>query len=217
MKQNINPGAYGWRQPHWLNTYYPEGLPVGGDEDWRLSYFSNDFNAVLVPAGYWLTGENVDCESWSDAVHEDFQFFVECHVDMLGYISMNDLRDNLKSLQPQLSALVFLDEKQQMSETVRRQFCSLAGSMALDVFGLDTTHGLNVESAKQHVWRTGSAFPSRFAFIEDDLSDLRSVRKVVEDFASRSKNGPATIIADHPQLQASNLMKLRSVLEIMGY
>ena len=217
MKQNINLGAYGWRQPHWLNTYYPEGLPVDGDEDWRLSYFSNEFNAVLVPAGYWLTDENVDCESWSDAVHEDFQFFVECHVDMLDFISMDELSANLKSLQPQLSALVFLDEKQQMSASVSRQFCSLVDSMALDVFGFDAAQELTAEPEKRHIWRIDRDLSSQFAFIEDDLSDLRSARKIVEDFASRSKNGTATIIVDHPQLQASDLAKLRSVLGIMGY
>ena len=112
MKQNINLGAYGWRQSHWLNTYYPEDLPVDGDDDWRLTYFSNEFNAVLVPADYWQTGKNIDCESWLDAVHEGFQFFVECHVDMLDFISMAELSAELKKLRPQLSALVFLDEKQ---------------------------------------------------------------------------------------------------------
>lgn len=217
MKQNIDLGAYGWRHPHWLNTFYPDDLPAGSDEDWRLTYFSNEFNAVLVPADYWQTDEIVDCESWLDAVHEDFQFFVECNASMLDRITIAELSADLKKLQPQLSALVFLDEKQQMSETVREQFYSLADSLALDIIGLDIDSGLTIEPAKKNIWRIGRDCSSHFAFIEDDLLGLRSVRKMVEDFASRSENGQATIIVDHPQLQASDLAKFRSMLEIMGY
>ena len=77
MRQSINLGAYGWRQPHWDNGFYPEDLPVDGPDDWRLTYYSNEFNTVLVPADYWQTSEKADCGIWLDAVHDEFQFFVE--------------------------------------------------------------------------------------------------------------------------------------------
>ncbi len=218
MKQYIETGAYGWRHAHWLNTFYPEDLPLDEHEDWQLTYFSNEFNAVLVPAAYWQTSEKVDCESWLDAVHEDFQFFVECHVNMLDFMSMAELSTNLKKLQPQLSALVFLDEKQQMSASVKKQFYSLADSLVLDTFGLDVVAGLTAEFSQQCIWREGSSCSSGFAFIENDLSDLRSARKIVEDFVLQSEeNEAAIIIVDHPQLQASDLSRFRSMLEIMGY
>ena len=217
MKQNINLGAYGWRHPHWSNTFYPEDLPVSEPEDWRLTYFSNEFNAVLIPASYWQTGESIDCEQWLDAVHEDFQFFVECHVTMLEVMSMAELSANLKQLQPQLSALVFLDEQQQMSAAVRKQFYALADTLAVDVFGLERAAGSTAEAAKNNIWRRGGDCSSRFAFIENDLSDLRVARKIVEDFVSQSENGAATIIVDHAELQASDLSRFRSLLEIMGY
>ena len=213
MKQNINLGAYGWRHSHWLNTFYPEDLPVSGSEDWRLTYYSNEFNVVLVPADYWKKTQDVDCAAWLDAVHEGFQFFVECHVDMLDVISMVELGANLKELQPQLSALVFLDEKQIMPEPIKRQFYSLADSMMIDAFDLE---GVSA-SVHSNVWRVDRPEPSNFAFIENDLTDLRLVKTMVEDFVSQSENKPATIIVDHPGLQASDLSKCRSMLEIMGY
>ena len=213
MKKNIDLGAYGWRHSHWLNTFYPEDLPVSGSEDWRLTYYSNEFNVVLVPADYWKKTQDVDCEAWLDAVHEGFQFFVECHVDMLDSISMPELADNLKALQPQLSSLVFLDEKQIMPEPIKRQFYSLADSLMVDTFGLE---GVSA-SAHTNVWRVGRPDPSDFAFIENDLTDLRLVKTMVEDFVSQLENKPATIIVDHPRLQASDLSKCRSMLEIMGY
>ncbi len=217
MKQNINLGAYGWRHPQWSNTFYPEDLPVGGPEDWQLTYFSNEFNAVLVPAAYWQTGDSVDCDCWLDAVHQGFQFFVECHVNMLAVMSMAELTANLKKLQPQLAALVFLDEHQQMSTSEKNQFYALADSLALEAFGLDAVSDSAKEVTKTNIWRVDKPCPSNFAFIENDLSDLRLVRKIVEDFVSQSENGPASIIVDHAQLQASDLSKFRSMLEIMGY
>ena len=61
LKKTINPGAYGWRHKHWLESFYPEDLPVNGSEDWRLSYYSNEFNTVMVPCDYWKSGESIDC------------------------------------------------------------------------------------------------------------------------------------------------------------
>ena len=68
-----------------------------------------------------------------------------------------------------------------------------------------------------NVWRVDRPEPSNFAFIENDLTDLRLVKTMVEDFVSQLENKPATIIVDHPGLQASDLSKCRSMLEIMGY
>ena len=216
MKQNIDPGVYGWRHSHWLNSFYPEDLPVEGRDDWRLTYYSNEFNAVLVPASYWQVNEKMDCESWLDAVHEDFKFFVECHVNMLDFISVAELEANLKQLQPQLSALVFVDDKQLMSASVKKQFDSLIDALAVDVFGLEAlaaTSGL----PQNKLWRDKDSDRSNFALIENDLTDLRAVKNIVEDFALQLEEAAATIIVNHPRLQASDLSKFRSMLEIMGY
>ena len=83
MKQTINLGAFGWLHPHWINSYYPEDLP----EDWRLGYYSNEFNTVLVPAVYWQDMRADVCEGWMDDVHQDFRFFVECNIRMFDDIS----------------------------------------------------------------------------------------------------------------------------------
>jgi len=230
LKYNINLGAYGWRQQHWLNTFFPEDLPVDEPEDWRLTYYSNEFTTVMVPSDYWHTNEIVDCENWLDSVHDSFQFFVECHVSMLEYLPLSELTENLKKLQPQLSALVFLDNNQQMSGSVKSQFCSLVDSLGIDVYGLESLLGEQTDQGIENIWRPGvqqdKSRSSSFAFIENDLSDLRLVRSIVDEFAAQLKNteqppeklnGVASIIVDHPQLQVSDLSKFRSLLEIMGY
>jgi hypothetical protein len=40
----------GWEGSAWLSRFYPPDLPP----EWRLTYFANEFPAVLVPAGRWL-------------------------------------------------------------------------------------------------------------------------------------------------------------------
>ena len=111
MKKSINPGAYGWRHKHWLKSFYPEDLPANESEDWRLSYYSNEFNSVMVPFDYWQGVGTVDCKGWLDDVNDDFQFFVECHESMFEHLSDVKLARHLKILQPQLSGLVFFTGK----------------------------------------------------------------------------------------------------------
>ena len=233
MKKTINLGAYGWRQKHWLNTFYPEDLPVYATEDWRLSYYSNEFNTVLVPYYYWKSGQMVDCAGWLDDVNENFQFFVECHENMLKNISLSDLTDSLKMLLPQLSALVFLENKQHNlwpeAVSVEKSFKSL-----VDVIKPART----LNSAAYTVCQQDNHLASRFAFVNSDLSDLKLARMMVEDIVNSSENlewcvpqkslqkvdksteevgGNMTIIVNHPLLQASDLSKFRAVLDIMGY
>ncbi len=238
MKKTINLGAYGWRHKHWLNTFYPEDLPVYGSEDWRLSYYSNECNAVMVPYDYWKSGKIVDCEGWLDDVNEDFQFFVECHESMLENITLSELTDSLKILQPQLSALVFLENKQHNlwpeAVSVEKSFKSLVDALDVDV--IKPARSLN--SAAYTVCQQDNHLASRFAFVNSDLSDLKLARMMVEDIVNSSENlewcvpqkslqkadkpteevgGNMTIIVNHPLLQASDLSKFRAVLDIMGY
>ena len=190
MKQTINLGAYGWRHKHWLKSFYPEDLPVEEGEDWRLAYYSNEFNTVLVPADYWQAEKINNCEDWLDSVHADFRFFIECHPRMFDVVSLAELTEAFKMLAPQLSALVFLDEGQQVSGEVKKQFIKLVDALGVEVFG-----GVSVPETRK-IWRpdrlhTGAhEMPgfSRFAFIEDDLSDLRSARSIVEQFAAQIKD-----------------------------
>ena len=213
MKQTISAGAYGWCHSHWKNSFYPDDLPVEGDDDWRLSYYSNEFNTVLVPASYWADKTLADCEQWLDDVHPDFKFFVECHVSMFDFISLAEFKGNLEKLQPQISALVFLDDMQVIPESTKSQLITMLDLLDLDIFGP------GFAAKARPVWREEKPEQSSFAFYKNDLSDLRSARLMIEKFVSnfKSTSQSATIIVDHPQLQAEDLSKFCTVLEIMGY
>lgn len=232
MKKSINLGARGWRNRHWLNTFYPEDLP----EDWQLTYYSNVFNTVLVPADYWQMLA-VDCEDWRDNVHDDFSFFIECHAGMFDYVSLEVLSAQLQNLLPQLSGLVFLAPDQSLSTREKEQFKELIDVIAVDVYGIDDAAGVDFYADSKPVWRqtdsqttvSSSLQPADFAVFDDALSDMKCARAIVESFVATfdnsvnntddiaGQNAQATIIVDHPQLQAESLSKFRSVLEIMGY
>jgi len=65
--------THGWEIPGWERAFYPEGLP----EDWRLTYFANEFPAVLVPSGHWTRAGDAAIRAWSADVHENFRFYLE--------------------------------------------------------------------------------------------------------------------------------------------
>lgn len=215
---NIQLGAYGWQHAHWLSRFYPEDLP----EDWQLMYYNNEFNSVLVPAAYWQTHSIDDCVEWIGNVHENFRFFVECHVDMFAHVSKQALSAALQVLQPQLSALVFPDAKQPMSEPVKKDFLDM-----IDLFGVDVRSAGGWFDSQQDshvggIWRDTDSEASNFALMENNLTDLRVARVLVEQFVAALESGEkspevATIIVNHPQLQADDLSKFRAVLDLIGY
>ncbi len=216
MKPAINIGAYGWRHQHWSPAFYPDDLP----EDWQLMFYSNEFNVVMVPATYWVEG--VDCEQWLGSVHEKFRFWVQCEAEMFNTLSAAEITRQLKILSPQLVSLVFDGDERVLPPAVKSQMISMAESLNVPLLGINLTAG------GEAVWQSGETSRSphlRLACIRNELIDLRGVREVFEQFAlqlgvphSQAGNiAEACIIVQHPQLQADNIRRARTVLEVMGY
>ena len=237
-------GAYGWAHASWNNTFYPEDLPL----DWQLSYYSNEFNTVLVPASYWSDANWVtdqyassqqasSCEAWLDSVPDTFQFYIECNAGLFADTSLASFNENLKILQPQLAGLVFLDEKVKPT-SISKTVADLAEKLEIAVFDYNVipqNHSVRYFQAEQSL---------TLALIENDLLDLRAAREIVDDFVAQygfnkhnhennhkrsatikkphvgdlsSFSEQLRIIVQHPELSANDLVKFRSVLEIMGF
>lgn len=228
-------GAYGWMHDSWNGTFYPEDLP----QDWQLSYYSNEFNAVLVPAGVWsedfcATSEtSFSCEDWLDSVSDDFHFYIECRPDMLSKISLSDISfqafsENLQILQPQLAGFVVIDEEIPAASV--KIITGLADSLETAMFASYSNRQVGLKNRQATYFQDERKSLFHFALLENDLLDLRVVRILVEDFVERSRikrseinisdlssgSEPAAIIVNHPTLSANELLKFRSVLEIMG-
>jgi len=69
----ISIGARGWQHPGWCNSYYPEDLP----SDWRLDFYANEFQQLLLPYAGWSQATAADVEQWLAATDSDFRWFAE--------------------------------------------------------------------------------------------------------------------------------------------
>jgi Protein of unknown function DUF72 len=70
---DIIVAARGWAHAAWVDSFYPEDLP----EDWRLSYYSNEFRAVVVPAADFAAVDPLEVERWAEDTGEDFIVYLE--------------------------------------------------------------------------------------------------------------------------------------------
>lgn len=63
----------GWEYPGWGGDFYPSDLPA----EWRLTYFANEFPAVLVPGDRWRELGEASLHGWSEDVPDGFRFYLE--------------------------------------------------------------------------------------------------------------------------------------------
>lgn len=63
----------GWEHPGRGGDFYPSGLPA----DWQLTYFANEFPAVLVPGDCWAELSEASLRGWSEDVPDGFRFYLE--------------------------------------------------------------------------------------------------------------------------------------------
>ena len=221
--KRLNIGAYGWKHENWSGKFYPDDLP----QDWQLTYYSNAFNCVLVPVEYWCEQQIPDCEEWLESVHDEFRFHIACDERLLECVTLEEFEISLNILKPALASLVFLPAENPGSESGIRQFASLIESLGIDVFGAGAVFDQVMLDRGGAIWqKPGDSHNSRFACVDDDISDMRAARTIVEAFVQQFPSAEdtgesdevseATLIVANPGLEAETLGKLRSVVEIMG-
>jgi hypothetical protein len=66
-------GARGWEHDPWAGSFYPVDLP----QEWRLTYYNNEFHTVLVPAEHWADRPPEALAAWPAEVRPGFRFFLE--------------------------------------------------------------------------------------------------------------------------------------------
>ncbi len=66
-------GASGWLHPAWRGGFYPDGLP----DDWLLSYYNTQFQAVYLPAPVWQAASEATWEQWLNDTQDGFHFVLE--------------------------------------------------------------------------------------------------------------------------------------------
>jgi len=66
-------GAAGWLHPAWRGGFYPDGLP----DDWLLSYYNTQFQAVYLPASVWQAASEASWAQWLNDTQDGFYFVLE--------------------------------------------------------------------------------------------------------------------------------------------
>jgi len=65
-------GARGWLHEQWITSYYPDDIP----SEWRLGFYANEFNALLVPWVQWSKSIEALEEGLEDT-GDDFHLYLE--------------------------------------------------------------------------------------------------------------------------------------------
>jgi len=65
-------GSRGWLHQSWVESYYPDDIP----DEWRLGFYGNEFNTVLVPWEQWQTSVEA-LEEGLDDTSDDFHLYLE--------------------------------------------------------------------------------------------------------------------------------------------
>ena len=71
--QLVLVGGVNWENPEWRGAFYPEGLP----EDWMLSYYNTQFQAVFLPAAIWQSVSEATWTQWLNDTQEGFYIVLE--------------------------------------------------------------------------------------------------------------------------------------------
>ena len=70
----IRFGCYGWDDPRWQASYFPDDLPA----DWRLPYFANDAACVLVPVSQFSAMTPAQIGALAiDELRDEFRFYLD--------------------------------------------------------------------------------------------------------------------------------------------
>lgn len=66
-------GAMGWEHSAWRSCFYPDDLP----DDWQLSYYNTQFQAIYLPAAAWQAASEANWAQWLNDTQEGFHFVLE--------------------------------------------------------------------------------------------------------------------------------------------
>jgi len=188
MSESLKVGSYGWRHDHWQPEFYDNELP----EDWRLTFYANEFSAVLVPASY--LDESRDIEQWCEDVHQDFRFYIE-------WPQQPDAPDSL------------LQELESMGDQLGGILLSSDIQLNTDV-PVYNWHGENHGSA---IWQPDHATKSELAVLAIEHYDLKQQRQWLEAFMKDSEGSGRAVLLTDAALGIKNLHELKTLIELKGF
>ncbi|MEW6764944.1 MAG: hypothetical protein AB1344_04025 [Pseudomonadota bacterium] len=178
-------GAWGWRHSGWVGAFYPEELP----EEWRLTFYANEYEVVGLRADDWLKPELDSLRGWVNDTREGFLFVLE-----LPEALPADVDERLAILTPRLGGL-------------------LAGEG--EPVGLDRFAPIwPVSGAAHNLVEALEVDRPPLALLEAGKLDLRAARLALESLGGR---GDAIILLDDGPELLERLSALRTLRDLLGW
>ncbi len=71
--RHLGVGLAGGLDAPWAADYFPHDLPA----DWRMDYYSNEFDCLLLAPRDWQAADPAIWAGWAASVGEDFRFYLQ--------------------------------------------------------------------------------------------------------------------------------------------
>jgi len=208
-------GAWDWRHAEWNGRFYADDLP----EEWHLTFYSNEFDAVGLSAVGWMTTPMREMEQWVEDTHDAFRF----HLVMPSKVLKGDedvlasITERLALFQPRLGSVLL-----SVASDTCMSLLSLMIPESIPRYGLHAGRfAPHAMPDFQAVMDTTTAplvmlaAEPEGALTEPSLrSQQRSLRAGMDALALRGK---ATILVqDEPLKMLARLENMRSMRALLG-
>ena len=172
---NIMIASNGCWHSNWENTFYPDDLP----EDWRFSYYSNEFSALFLRYREWSTLPRETLEAWMEDCDPHFQFLLE--LDLAQYSSAAEAQ--LQILQPQLALLVLRGSADEINAASKDWETRIGGS---SVFADPMTPGTVTLPRVQYVRDPAEALEGGLLYLQCPADNRNLARYLQHVLAQQS-------------------------------
>lgn len=216
--------------PAWQNSYFPDECP----DDWRFTYYSNDFRAVWLPAGF-LSQPRAILRKQLDTFCEDkdshFYFLLSLSYHELA--AFPDQLAQLDTITNQIATLVLdvppesacigdhFNRWRTQAESLASRYPIAINQPASDSIQPDMLASLAIQNNWSQVWHASdSTLPAEggeFLPVIGNAQALRSQRIVIEKIADWMGNARnAGLFFPINTTPANAALDAKSLAEIMG-
>lgn len=205
-------GTCGWEHKDWLGSFYPDDLP----ESWRLDYFSNELNVVLVPQRVWLSWSQTKITEILESVEGGFGFYLALQNELEGGVknkkTVLQLQAILSALGTNVLGFVVWSE----------QVFTLSTFLQRPVTLISTQHRLSGWAwLKEGVWLSGNPL----GFISTLPKEGRDQAKLLTEFVGslsslKLENSdiiPVAFIVGGESVDMQQVANLKTIAELLGY
>ncbi len=202
----LKVGAVGWEADRWRAEFYPPDLPCA----WQLSYYANEFSAVLVPDSYWFQAELPDTVQWREDVPDHFRFHIHVTQRLLESTQWFTVVDLCKGLKASLGSWV-LGLQGESGQPIQEQLTVIPEATPpitiLHTTGAATAAYQQSETAAECGDAVGLAV---FA----ERPKPRILRTLIEDFIERSHGTSRMLFFDAPYGAVADA---RTIIRLLGF